>query len=240
MKRGGRLAHLFLFPFHHDATEDAPAKGTLAPGGEKVFVLRIGTDRAYLYPLPIHPQLFELQLVASLQVDMPFVIAAGNAFHIEACQTELFVDLVTHLKLFYRDARTDESLQLLGIRAEVEYHRIYRKAHDVGQCAAPSGMNGSYNMIHVIMEQHRYTVGRGDTNADSRLTGDECIHPVEERLAHTCIEIQHFRCHHPYLCMMDLMRHDEMLVINPQMVAKKNLVGFHILHPVTTIAIDVH
>ena len=101
-------------------------------------------------------------------------------------------------------------------------------------------MNGSYNMIHVIMEQHRYTVGRGDTNADSRLTGDECIHPVEERLAHTCIEIQHFRCHHPYLCMMDLMRHDEMLVINPQMVAKKNLVGFHILHPVTTIVVDVH
>ena len=83
-------------------------------------------------------------------------------------KTKLGGHLGSHFEAARADSGPDRDDQILGLAAEPPTHRVHGFRRDLGNHAAPSGVNRGHRAIFRVGDQNRKTIGRSNRQTDAR------------------------------------------------------------------------
>ena len=167
----------------NDARVDAPRLNAQTAGREVGVGMVVGADARVGDVLFGQSCCNQLLSVALGQVDVPFVLAETDGGHVKSGSGKGIIHFVAHLTGIQRDTRTDDCPQRLWLASERLAHGLYGELGDALHGATPAGMDSGRSMVLGVIDQHRYAIGGGNTDADAADAGDEGIDPLESHAA---------------------------------------------------------
>lgn len=185
-----------------------PAGLDSKPSGRKEIIgIRKGANACILYLTGRNTHRLQLKTIAQRQVDVPLLSHDGNLLHREALLGKSIIDLLPHLKVADRDARTNDGQQILRLAAIGLCHCRYSPFHNTGPCSSPACMDGTGAMTLCIIQQDGDAIGRGDPDTDLLLICHHGIDTLQESLAVVVSQRKEGFAYLPHLCAMHLMGH---------------------------------
>ena len=163
----------------------------------------------------------------------------GNLFHRESCLLERLVNLIAHLEMVERNARTYHRLQLLRVGMIGKRHLLNGFMHDASQRTTPAGMDGSHSMMLLIIKKHRDAIGSRNTDTYTFLVSHHGIYTFEHHLADILRHGEKLTGNIAHLYSMHLMGHDDMVGSDTELSSKTLAVFSHMFCIVTAKLIDI-
>ena len=135
-----------------------------------------------------HTGMCQYMKISHPQIDKKFIRnfrSCNQLRHISELLPENIRHLRPHFKATSPDRRPDTGNNICRTATVIFPHPGHSFTRNTGNGATPTGMYGSDNPLYRIVQQHRYTIGRQDEQANS---GDIRNHPV--RIRQTAFFIQ--------------------------------------------------
>lgn len=106
---------------------------------------------------------------------MPLFIHTCNTLHCETSRRKGSIDFLPYLKVFLRDTRSYNRLELLRVSTIQLCHPAKRVLNDTFHRTPPACMGCTDGMMNRIVKEDRDTVGRMNTDADVTTIGDDSV-----------------------------------------------------------------
>lgn len=124
---------------------------------------------------------------------------------------------------------------MLRLGAKGLRHGVQRVHADAEHRASPTGVGHAYGLVLGVVEEEGHAVGRADAKAHARLLCDEGIRALQKR----CPGIGIGSCDKSHVCLVYLVRNQQVAGSNAQTGAEFLPAFCHMLGGVATIAVGV-
>ena len=141
------------------------------------------------------------------------------------------VHLVAYLETVKADARTNLGNDICRTRTIDFRHLADGFLYNTLDCAPPPGMNGTDGMMYGVIEQYRNAVSCRYTYTEPRDISHQRINALKVAVP--------ILINDSNLCLMHLMRHDELVITDIKQLTQQGTVLADGLVSVATVAIDV-
>jgi hypothetical protein len=111
---------------------------------------------------------------------VPLIFFARYQSHIKTSLSKGLPHLVTHLEGMKGNGGPDNGTQVGWLCMILGGHRVQHMANDALLGAPPASMNCGSGLMDGIIEEHRDTIGSGDTDTDPGLIGRQSVHTLKE------------------------------------------------------------
>lgn len=119
-------------------------------------------------------------------------------------------------------------------------HRVQHMANDALLGAPPASMYCGSGLMDGIIEEHRDTIGSGDTDTDPGLIGRQSVHTLKEGSTLGGRTAQQLRIDNPCLRTMHLMGDQYLIHLHSQGSRQPTAVLGDMFCRITTLGIDIH